>query len=133
MTVPHRPVQEYRFTWTKDNSGRLAKPRKDARLPPDPPLAEPREPQIDMGGLVRAIRRQVPLIAVCAGVGILGAVLMILGSVPRYTAVGPHRVRQRRDRVQQVRPLLIEQHGFDGGVARHRAQDHQHGSQNAHA
>ena len=67
-----RPVQERRITWTKDNAHPLAGYRD--------------EPRIDVGSIIRAIRRQMLIVVACASVGIAIAVFMILGSVPRYTA-----------------------------------------------
>ncbi len=45
------------------------------------------EAQLDLGKLSRSIRRQLPLIGFCALAGALLAILMIVGSIPRYTAV----------------------------------------------
>ena len=87
-----RPVQERRITWTKDNAHPLAGYRD--------------EPRIDMGRIWRAVRRQLLLVTVCASVGIAIAVMMILGSVPRYTAVETVLLdEERAELLNEVSPL----------------------------
>lgn len=109
MTAPHRPVHEYRFSWSRETGPRRA-PQTGAEgsaagLAPTPSGAVP-EPQIDLGRMMRAIRRQVPLIATCAALGIFVSALMILGSVSRYTAVETVLLdEERADLLNAVSPL----------------------------
>ena len=87
-----RPVQERRITWTKDNAHPLAGYRD--------------EPRIDVGSIIRAIRRQMLIVVACASVGIAIAVFMILGSVPRYTAVETVLLDEERgELLNEVSPL----------------------------
>ncbi|WP_298932777.1 GumC family protein [uncultured Ruegeria sp.] len=88
----NEPVKERRITWTKDNAHLLAGYRD--------------EPRVDMGAMMRAVRRQIPLALACAFVGITIAVLMILGSVPRYTAVETILLDEERgELLNEVSPL----------------------------
>ncbi|WP_299677769.1 GumC family protein [uncultured Roseobacter sp.] len=87
-----KPVQERRITWTKDNAHLLAGYRD--------------EPRVDMGSILRAMRRQAPLAIICALAGIVIAVLMILGSLPRYTAVETVLLdEERAELLNEVSPL----------------------------
>ncbi|MEL7213948.1 MAG: GumC family protein [Pseudomonadota bacterium] len=87
-----RPVQERRITWSKDNAHPLAG-FKD-------------EPRLDVGALTRAVRRQAALVMICATAGIVIAVLMILGSIPRYTAVETVLLdEERAELLNNVSPL----------------------------
>lgn len=64
------------------------------------------DPQIDFGRIMRAMRRQLPLVAICAFAGATIAVLMILGSVPRYMAVETVLLdEERADLLNEVSPL----------------------------
>ncbi|WP_120635827.1 GumC family protein [Ruegeria sp. EL01] len=88
----NEPVKDRRITWTKDNAHLLAGYRD--------------EPRVDMGAMMRAVRRQIPLALACAFVGITIAVLMILGSVPRYTAVETILLDEERgELLNEVSPL----------------------------
>ncbi|MFO6464241.1 GumC family protein [Jannaschia sp. KMU-145] len=63
-------------------------------------------PQSDFGGLYRAARRQMRLVAVCAAAGIVLSILIILGSVPRYVAgVTVLLDEERAELINQVSPL----------------------------
>jgi len=86
------PVQDRPIAWTRAN--------------PDPLAGYDDEARIDLGAVVRAMRRQVVLVTVCALAGIAIAVLMILGSVPRYTAVETVLLDEdRADLLNEVSPL----------------------------
>lgn len=86
------PVQERRITWTKDNAHPLVGFRD--------------EPRVDVGSIMRAMRRQAALIVTCATVGIVIAILMILGSVPRYAAVETVLLdEERAELLNEVSPL----------------------------
>lgn len=88
----NEPVKERRITWTKNNAHPPAGSRDDMRL--------------DMGAMMRAVRRQTPLVMTCAIVGVALAVLMILGSVPRYTAVETVLLdEERAELLNEVSPL----------------------------
>lgn len=64
------------------------------------------EPQVDLGKVTRAARRQLPLVAVFATLGAVIAALMILGSVPRYRAVETVLLdEERADLLNEVSPL----------------------------
>lgn len=87
-----KPVQERRITWTKDNAHLLAGYRD--------------EPRVDVGRILRAVRRQALIATICATTGIVIAVLMILGSVPRYTAVETVLLdEERAELLNEVSPL----------------------------
>ncbi|AXI41545.1 Wzz/FepE/Etk N-terminal domain-containing protein [Sulfitobacter sp. SK011] len=87
-----RPVQERRITWTKDNVHPLGGYRDELR--------------VDVGSMVRAMRRQFRLVMIFAAIGLVIAVLMILGSVPRYTAAETVLLdEQRADLLNEVSPL----------------------------
>lgn len=45
------------------------------------------EGTFDFTKLTRAVRRQLPLITICAGIGMMIAILMALGSIPRFRAI----------------------------------------------
>ncbi len=84
------PVRERRFAFTK-------------------PMAAP-EPsdgtQLDLGHLMLAVRRQLRLVALSALVGSVVAVLMILGTAPRYNAVELVLLDEKRaDLLDQVSPM----------------------------
>lgn len=86
------PVQERRITWTKENTHLLDGYRD--------------EPRIDAGAILRAMRRQAPLTVTFATLGLVIAVLMILGSVPRYTAVETVLLdEERAELLNEVSPL----------------------------
>ncbi|NVO57329.1 GumC family protein [Rhodobacteraceae bacterium B1Z28] len=88
----NEPVKERRITWTKDNAHLLAGYRD--------------EPRLDMGAMIRAVRRQAPLVMTCAIAGVVIAILMILGSVPRYTAVETVLLdEERAELLDEVSPL----------------------------
>lgn len=88
----NEPVQERRITWTKDNAHLLAGYRD--------------EPRVDMGAVIRAVRRQMPLVLMSATVGVIIAVLMILGTVPKYTAVETVLLdEERAELLNEVSPL----------------------------
>lgn len=85
-------VQERRITWSKDNAHPLAGFRDDA--------------QFDIGRMIRAIRRQTPLVATFAIAGIVISILLILGSVPRFTAVETVLLdEERAELLNEVSPL----------------------------
>ncbi|MFQ6547501.1 GumC family protein [Aestuariibius sp. 2305UL40-4] len=87
-----RPFEERRVAWTKEKPDLVGGYRED--------------PRIDIGSILRAIRRQMLLVAICAGIGIVFAVLMILGSVPRYTAVETVLLdEERADLLNEISPL----------------------------
>jgi succinoglycan biosynthesis transport protein ExoP len=59
-----------------------------------------------MGSAGRAVRRQLPLVAVCASIGALVAILMILGSIPRYRAVETVLLdEERSELLEEVSPI----------------------------
>lgn len=66
------PIKERPINWNAQT-----RPRRPAGT----------EAQLDLGKMSRAVRRQLPLIGACALAGAVLAVLMIVGSIPRYTAV----------------------------------------------
>lgn len=86
------PIQERRITWTKENAHPLAGYRD--------------EPRLDVGSILRAARRQAPWVIAFATAGIVIAVLMILGTVPRYTAVETVLLdEERAELLNEVSPL----------------------------
>lgn len=86
------PVQERRIHWTKDNAHLLAGYRD--------------EPRVDFGAMIRAVRRQMLLVAAFAMIGFAIAVMMILGSVPKYTAVETVLLdEERAELLNEVSPL----------------------------
>ncbi len=88
----NEPVKERRISWTKDNAHLLAGYRD--------------EPRIDTGAMIRAVRRQVPLTMASATLGVALSVVMILGSVPRYTAVETVLLdEERAELLNEVSPL----------------------------
>jgi succinoglycan biosynthesis transport protein ExoP len=83
-------VQERPINWASRPSAHSARP----------------EPDFDMGSAGRAVRRQLPLVAVCAGIGALIAILMILGSIPRFRAVETVLLdEERSELLEEVSPI----------------------------
>ena len=75
-----------------------------ARIEPRDPPRQPQDP--DLRGASRAVRRQVPLVALCAAIGAAIAVAMILGSIPRYRAVETVLLdEERSELLEQVSPI----------------------------
>lgn len=86
------PVKERDITWRREADRSFVRDRE--------------EPSLDLGSIMRAVRRQARLIILWATAGAIVAVLMILGTLPRYTAVETVLLDEERgELLNQVSPL----------------------------
>ncbi|WP_299772043.1 Wzz/FepE/Etk N-terminal domain-containing protein [uncultured Tateyamaria sp.] len=86
------PVKERDITWRREAARSFSRDRE--------------EPSLDLGAITRAVRRQARLTILWATAGAIVAVLMILGTLPRYTAVETVLLDEERgELLNQVSPL----------------------------